>query len=356
MAEVLFVSKPVTPPWNDSSKNLVRDVAGHLQKHTPVVMRGSGEPSSFSPRLGENLDVLRQLLWESHADLWHFFFAPNRKSSGAGRFAATVRRVPTVHTVCSLPPEGSALKKLLFADVTVALSRFSYDRFAAAGVDARALRLVPPCVPALPEPTDEERAALRERHGLPRSASVWIYPGDLEHGGGADVALEGFAAWNRPDAILVMACREKTPKAAPEKVRLVARAKDWRIDDKLRWVGETPHIHELLALSDFTVLPNRSPYAKMDYPLVVLEAMCLGRPVVVGEGTPAEELADAGGAIAVETTGAALAEAIERLSVDADADARRSLGARARDLVLEQFSPAKVASAYETLYEEIRGA
>jgi hypothetical protein len=39
MAEVRFVSKPVAPPWNDSSKNLARD--------------------------------------------WHFFFAPNPKSSRA---------------------------------------------------------------------------------------------------------------------------------------------------------------------------------------------------------------------------------------------------------------------------------
>ncbi|MDH4281277.1 MAG: hypothetical protein OEV36_01370 [Myxococcales bacterium] len=38
MAQVLYVSKPVAPPWNDSSKNLVRDVAGHLRRHRPIVM------------------------------------------------------------------------------------------------------------------------------------------------------------------------------------------------------------------------------------------------------------------------------------------------------------------------------
>lgn len=46
MREVLFVSKPVEPPWNDSSKNLVRDVAGHLQRNRPRVMvrRGGLNP------------------------------------------------------------------------------------------------------------------------------------------------------------------------------------------------------------------------------------------------------------------------------------------------------------------------
>ena len=43
MAEVLFVSKPVAPPWNDSSKNLVRDIAGHLRRHSPVLMGRAGQ-------------------------------------------------------------------------------------------------------------------------------------------------------------------------------------------------------------------------------------------------------------------------------------------------------------------------
>ena len=42
-ATVLFVSKPVEPPWNDSSKNLVRDVASCLnQRENPA--RGGALP------------------------------------------------------------------------------------------------------------------------------------------------------------------------------------------------------------------------------------------------------------------------------------------------------------------------
>ena len=43
-ADVLFVSKPVAPPWNDSSKNLVRDLAGALRSVHGVTLsrRGTG--------------------------------------------------------------------------------------------------------------------------------------------------------------------------------------------------------------------------------------------------------------------------------------------------------------------------
>jgi phosphatidylinositol alpha-1,6-mannosyltransferase len=368
MAEVLFVSKPVAPPWNDSSKNLVRDIAGHLQRHYPVLMGRSGQASpidrgriegvygpasagGFAPSVRENLGVLRHLLLGRSSDLWHFFFAPNPKSSAAGRFACAIRGVPSVHTVCSAPAEGLAVKKLLFADVTVALSRFAYERFRREGTSENALRLIPPSVPPLAEPTSLERAHLRAKHELPDAAPIWIYPGDLEFGGGAEIALQGFAAWNRSDAVLLMACRRKTPQADEALFRLRDQARRWGIESQVRWLGENRDIHELLALSDFVVMVNRTAYAKMDYPLVALESMCLARPVLVGKGSPAAELAEGGAGVAVETNGEALAEAIQSLSGDAASCAE--VGRKARALATSKFSPQEVAAAYELLYEEL---
>jgi len=339
MAEVLFVSKPVVPPWNDSSKNLVRDIAGHLRRHSPVLMGRS------------HLGVFGHLLLGPSSDLWHFFFAPNPKSSAAGRFASAMRRVPTVHTVCSMPAEGTRVRRLLFADVTVALSQAAYERFRQEGVSETALRRIPPCVPPLAEPTGLQRAELRKKHELPEAAPIWIYPGDLEFGGGAEIALQGFAAWNRSDAVLLMACRRKTPQADEALFGLVARAKQWGIESQVRWLGETPHIHELLALSDFVVMVNRTGYAKMDYPLVTLESMSLARAVLVGKGTPSAELAEDGGAVAVDTDGDALAAAIESLSADEVSCAE--IGHEARALATSKFSPQEVTAAYELLYEEI---
>jgi phosphatidylinositol alpha-1,6-mannosyltransferase len=354
MRKVLFVSKPVAPPWNDSTKNLVRDVSSHLLRHEPAFVRRRTVPAGFSPSLVENLDVLRYLLAESRADLWHFFFAPNWKTSMAGRLAKVIRRVPTVHTVCSLPHDGADPKELVFADRTIVLSRFAHHRFLDAGVESGRLAWIPPCVPALAAPDAAERASLRRHHGLPESAAVWIYPADLEHGGGAALTIDGFAAWGRKDALLLMASRDKTARAATERARLLDRTKRRGIEAKVRWIGETPHIHALLAASDFVLLPSRSSYAKMDYPLVALEAMCMKRPVFVGGDTPAAELAEQGGAVAVDSDAQAIAHAIE--TFDADEAAGDSLCRRARELVLDRFSPRRVASAYERVYEELDAA
>jgi glycosyltransferase involved in cell wall biosynthesis len=72
-------------------------------------------------------------------------------------------------------------------------------------------------------------------------------------------------------------------------------------------------------------------------PVVVLEAMALGRPVVCfqGSGGPPEELADTG-VVVEDFSPVAMADAIESLA--GAPDRRASLGAAARERVRQHFA------------------
>src|SRR3954453_10408817 len=101
MASVLFVSKPIAPPWNDSGKNLVRDLARGLRKHRATLMVQAGQDAQvsdadsaqvyrassggFAPGLSDQVRVMGHLLSARNFALWHFFFAPNPKSCLAGK-------------------------------------------------------------------------------------------------------------------------------------------------------------------------------------------------------------------------------------------------------------------------------
>jgi glycosyltransferase involved in cell wall biosynthesis len=98
-------------------------------------------------------------------------------------------------------------------------------------------------------------------------------------------------------------------------------------------------------------LPSEVAYAKMDYPLVLLEAMALARPVLVGQGTPAAELAETGGALAVAPAAEAVAVALRNL-LD-DSGRRAALGARAREVACADYGRAGMARAYERLYDAL---
>lgn len=364
MPRVLFVSKPLGPPWNDSSKNLVRDLALGLARYDAVAFgrrRDAGalgrariEPlhpdtrGAFSPGLRENGRVLLRLLAGARADAWHFFFAPNPKTSSVARLASRVRRARTVQTVCSVPGDGADLERVLFGERVVVLSRHTERRFLDAGVARERLVRIPPAVPPLDPPSDRDKARLRAALGIAPEAPLVLYPGDLEFGDAAKLVLDAHAAL--PAGVeLALACRPKTPAARAKEAELRARSRELGTLERVRFVGETSEILTLVAAADVVALPSTVAYAKMDYPLVLLEAMALERPVVVAAGTPAAELAESGGARAVPANAEALGAELAHLL--ADASARRTLGAAARALARADFSRERMAAAYELLYD-----
>jgi phosphatidylinositol alpha-1,6-mannosyltransferase len=368
MSRILLVSKPVAPPWNDSSKNLVRDLALNMSRHTPTVLSRRGasprlagvriapiypdRPGRYAPALADNARVALRLLTGLGADLWHFFFAPNPRSSSVARLAAALRRKKSIQTVCSAPAPGADLSRVLFADRVVVLSRHTEQRFLDRGVAADRLRRIPPAVGSLAPLTAAQQANTRARLGLPADRHLLVYPGDLEFGTGADRAIAALAALpTAADAHLVMACRAKTGRALECERNLKETAEQRGLAPRVTWLGETPEIRNLLGCADLVLLPTEDLYAKMDLPLVLLEAMSLGRPVLVAENTSAAELADDGAAIAVDPSDESLAAAA--LDLLNDGDRRRRIGDRARRAVTERFGPLQMAAAYEQLYDEL---
>ncbi|HEX7481668.1 MAG TPA: glycosyltransferase family 4 protein [Polyangiales bacterium] len=368
MADVLLVSKPIVPPWHDSSKNLVRDLATHMQRHVPIVLSQPGvtldmprarvvpvypqHVAGFAPALADNARVLRHLLVGPRAGLWHFFFAPNPKTSAVGRVAAKLRRMRTLQTVCSAPLPEVDSKRVLFADRVIVLSRHTERRFLDAGISPERLALIRPCIAALTPIDPAQRPSLRQRLGLPTAGPLVVYAGDLEFGCGADLALHAHRALpSTLCACLVMACRAKTPAAKQRLEELRARVHAWGLTKSVIFLGETSFIHDLLAAADLVTLPTDSLYAKMDMPLVLVEAMALERAVLVGMGTPAQELAEGDAAVCVATQPDAVAAETRSLLED---DVRRhAVAARGRAAAVQHYSAARMAHAYESLYDQL---
>lgn len=366
MAEVLFVGKPIEPPWNDSSKNLARDLCTSMVRHVPVVLSRKGAPplggqvrvepffgsgaTGFSPPMREKARLFARIA-RAREPIAHFFFAPNPVTSTASRAVAGLRRLRTVHTLCSAPAESVNLRQVLFADVQVVLSSHTERRLVAAGIEPNRIRRIPPCIPTLEVPNAADRLLARRELDLPSSAFLVVYPGDLEFGKGAETMIEAMASLTRDDIRLVMACRTKTEKARERDRELRGLAKTLGVEGRIHWVGETRSIHALLGCADLVALPTDTLYAKMDLPLVLLEAMSMERPVIVGKGTASEELAEDGGAMPVRCDVESVAQAIDRLSVDTVA--ARALGKLGRLRVLRNHAPSAMAAEYESLYDQL---
>lgn len=371
-ARVLFVSKPIVPPFFDGTKCIVRDVSTHLTRYEPTVMGTLGEPGSeLTPRVGGPpirvapvyrsdgayapafLDNARAAAWlfiRSRADLWHFVFAPNPRTSAIGRAARAVRRVPVVQTVAS-PPQRF-LPAIFFGDVIVAQSRSTATSiataFRVAGCTAPRVEVIPPPVGALRQRSRAEVQAVRQALDIPDGAPIFMYPGDLEVSRGAETVALAVASIVRelPQAIVVFACRPKTPDAPRIERELRAR-----LDPRSVRFAHEVDLPSLLGATTVVLFPVDDLRGKVDLPIALLEAMRLGVPVVVPRNGP---LADLEGVERAESGDAAgLARVATRLAVDADR--RGALVATARATVEDRFDALVVARAYERLYDELLG-
>ncbi|MFO0676727.1 MAG: glycosyltransferase family 4 protein [Polyangiaceae bacterium] len=366
---VLFVSKPIAPPWHDGSKNLVRDVASHLERAEPTVLTVPGAPSigprvkmeavyeeggRFTPALLANARVLARLLRGDAQDVWHFVFAPNAASSTAANVAIRARRAlgwkgTVVQTIASAPRTFEGVSRFVFGDKVVALSEWTRGRLLGAGVTGRELVVIPPCARA-PAPVDAAtKAAVRRRYDL-GEGPVILYPGDYEVSSGAATVARAVGAVVRslPTARVVFACREKTPRARPAALKLQRELLDLAVHT--RHVGEVDDMGALLGTADVVVFPVDDLYGKVDVPLVLLEALALGIPLVLARGGPLESIPTA--EFVDPGDDAALARAVVAiLGTEGGASPTGPGLARAgRDLYEARFTPAVVARAYEGLY------
>lgn len=357
----------MVPPWNDSAKNIVRDLAASGIRYTYRVMgtRGAKSPGpaavvervysisgAFAPGLKQNLAVLKRLLTPDRAPVYHFFFAPNPRTSQTARLVLKVKKRKVVHTICSTPATLEGVAGLMFADRVVAVSRHTRGLLKMHGVNN--VVHIPPCVPLTPPVTGVRKARAREFLGLPEARLV-VFPGDYEFSNAAVICAEALPIiCSVPDVHFVFACRIKRPPSLEAERTIKERVDALGLTGRVTFLNDVEDMEALVAASVLTVLPADSLYAKMDIPLVLLESLREGVPIVVSDHGPLPELVEEPVGVSVasgkaEPFGLAVKELLESPLVVA------RMGEAGQKLVRTTYSPEAMARHYEALYDELLG-
>ena len=370
MTTVQLISKPVAPPWNDATKVLVQGIVAHGDR---CQYRFFGTPASqaltrpgvtcdvvaashrFQPSLGDNARTLLRLVRGGHeVHIYHCLFTPNPRTSHSLRMVLRFKRRPIVHTLCSSPSDWPTVVPLLFADRIVTVSEWARRSLEACGV-TRAVHIPPGIDPVRRNPEGEAR--LRARHDLPESKPCLLFPGDYEYSAAHPVLLAALPEIVRhtPDALLVFACRTKTPEAVSIEQDVRAQIDALGLSRQVRFLREVDDFESLLSLSTAVLFPVQSLHRKMDVPLTLLQALALERPIVTSTLAPLMELHERPVGLAASTGSApALADAVTALL--ADPARRAAMGAEGARLVAERYTMAHMTRAYEDLYVSLHEA
>ena len=346
----------------------MRDVAQNLTRVTPIVLStpgappltaaagalsvrsvaAYGAPGGFTPAFSANLRAAAWVLLGSRASVWHFVFAPNQRTSSAGKWLRRIRGVPVVQTVASPPRSFAEPQQLFFGDVVVAQSSWTRSAietsYAGAGLRAPRIEVIPPPVPDLAPPSAADIASVRHALGLAPEQRYLLYPGDLETSSGAEAtaALAERAADRLPGVVTVFAYRRKSERAVEVAARLARRLPAAHT----RFVENAPNILALLAGAAAIIFPVDDLWGKVDLPIVLLEAMALGVPVLVLDRGPLQDL---GGVIAVsDLAPESWLAAVGGLLGDPGRAA--AIASRQRTVLTERHAAPVVARAYEELY------
>lgn len=185
------------------------------------------------------------------------------------------------------------------------------------------------------------RAELRVALGCGASSCLFVAIGRLAPQKGFDILLAAFAEAQRssPDARLLIVGDGEDQKALATQLAAAG------LGSSAQLLPSRPDIAEILAAADVFVLPSRWE----GLPLVLLEAMAAGLPVVASAVGDVPTVVDEAGAIVVPAEdAAALANAMVQLA--ADPERRRRMGEASRTRSAPYVDEAAFAAELEAIY------
>lgn len=309
------------------------ELSGSDIPHTPLSLRGTLDAISLAKLVGivrrEHLDV-------AHGHLIRGMFYAMAVGMVSGR--ASIGTDHMFHPNWTM----RYLRRLV-------VSTSIMQKAAVPEVGHQRIAIVPYGVEVAKLQADAARGAdERASWDIPAGASVVGLLGRVTDVKGHDILLRAIAQ-------LPVATRPWAVFAGPEEAEwgrtLRELAQELDIADRVRFLGPRSNVGALMQACDVIAAPSRMEAC----PLVLLEAMILGRPVVAATvgGIPDVVQHGVTGLLIPPEDPAALSAALQ--TALADGNLRKRLGNAARQDALERFTPEAMAEATRAVYMDALG-
>ncbi len=377
----LIISKPLRPPFRDGSTVLIRDLVRALPAERRIVhlgdparpLRPGAEvidlPSmGYSPGLWAKVRVLAAMLHPRRRHMpVQLCFTPNAITSRAVALLRFLQpRRLFVQSLMSAHGAETWVALLRPLDAVVVLSEHTQRRLTAAGVPPEKLhRIYPAVATAIPDAPAEVAARRR-----------LLYAGDLDQDVAARLitlaralvhAAPNHSAPNHSANgwTLTIACRPKSETDAAARDALRSALPAELAAGCVELLGEVADMDALLRSASLQLYAADHVRRKVDLPLVLLEGLARGVPVVAVDADPVRELFTVAGRRGLEVGAAvpaapeAFARAVlELLAADVSSPASplQAWSAAAAELAAREFSLDVMARCYGALHAALENA
>lgn len=346
---IVFLTRPITPPWDESSKNFALYIANAIKiPHVNFLflstkannLKLSKHMKLLPIHHSDTLNIWTKLrfflyLLTSNPDCIHSLTVFTPLTGLAIKILKSFKHFKAIQTITSLSNHNSFMFSLsVYGDIIVTFSKDTEQKLKTYGISSI---IIPPGVPTNSfKPAKKEKviAFLGELYRLKSYHIVKDLITILEH--------------SFPDYTIVLGFRIKNKP--PQEKLLVQKLKiHWKNSASIKFVDIIDDMPSFLKKTKLVIFPATSIAGKFDFPLVLLEALASGTPIVISKVGPLEELSSLPGVSAASPNSAeGFFNSITEILQNYD-----NFSKAARQTAEDNFSIEQVAKKYEEIYKKI---
>lgn len=376
----LITSVPLIPPWDQGDKNLAYSLIRSMPDIEYFVFTAREEPEppganllkmplfrNRTPRLTDKAKIYWWFLSKSisgnrdyEVDLYHLSYQPYGFSSRMLRWLPEFRRIPSIHTIPATATNHQLAASFLFADRYVSLSEYGRNKLLSLGL--KDVLHIPIGIEADDwSLTPEQTAKSKMLMGV-EGKKVLLFPGHYSDEHGIDVLLSAMniVSGQQSNVYYILACRMRSKQDWEKEKQVRHAVEKMGLTHAVKFLHTVEDMKAVIAASDLVVMPFIRMRDKIDIPTTLLEALAAGKPFVISDIPPMNELVYyEGPKMGVENVGMLskpgdaqeLARSILRIL--GDDSLRAAMSDNGIRLVHTRFDIVQVACQYREQYKEL---
>lgn len=372
--KILYVSRPITPPWDEASKNFAYNLAREVSS-IDKLLEIHLMTSQILPELSQNIiqekiykfsqkdyklsDKVRAIFFQyrnrESFNIKHYFFTPTPESSNLIKnfLKGNAKTIQTVATIREDIFTDNQIEEMMFGDAIVTYSNYAKEKLEKLG-----LKNVSKIYPGIDlneySPREKSEEELKKAN-FKKEDFIINFSGEYIRLGAMDTVIDGFIEVSKkiPEARLSLAVRVKNEKDALKKEEVIEKLTQENILDKVSFHDSGSYkMSDIYNLSDISIFPASNMKGKFDIPLAVIEAMACGKPVIISDLPILKEFSNENNSVNIKKDSPQeLAGAI--IELYKNKEKRETLGKNASQYVHENFNIQKSAREYTEIYNKL---
>ena len=367
--KILFVTRPLSPPWDEASKNFAYDLAKNVTEHDITILVDKeiiDAPEHITQEkiytknhfsLTQKIHLINYLRKNCEKfDIVHLLFTPTKINSFFMKKLLVKKNVKIVQTIATVRDDlysTKDLKKMFFGDTLILYSEWAQKKLQ--NLEFSNVHQIYPGIDLTKYTPDKKNLEIMKQWHISPEKKIVTYPGEFVRLGATDMIVDTFLKlWKdkkNHDILYLCNCRVKNDLDKVKKKEIEKRFTQAGHRDKVVFTDTVHDMNAIYNLSDIIIFPVENMRGKFDVPLAMIEPYACKKPVIASDLPLFKEFSSKKiNAIIPKADSIALATTIREL-LD-DPQRRKTLGEHAHTFAHETFNIEKTAQKYTKVYSK----